>query len=256
MSSVNIYQFFSLLLYAYGIYWACTKYDRYSKTGKWVLATFGVLIFNMALLQSIFFITGNIKASPESANTVLFILRLSDITQWIPYGLMLIAIFGNRASGEAQQNHSNLHYSILFGFGVGLYVTGRVLIYNGAAKPYFLGVFNLAAWYTWLRAAYWGRLSQSRETVSSPQGMEDLRREAGAGDDQCPYCRKSFATPSGGIVMGDFESMMDRINRKRTFCSTCNKFMCLGCAFAASKKRGLDFNCCPECGAPVPDDYV
>ncbi len=71
----------------------------------------------------------------------------------------------------------------------------------------------------------------------------------------CSACSKVTKLSSGlSIGMGpDIAAMLDA---RPTWCSACQKRFCLGCAYDASKARKLDYNCCPDCGKEVPDDWV
>ena len=68
----------------------------------------------------------------------------------------------------------------------------------------------------------------------------------------CSFCNVEFST-ADGMLMGSGEDVARIVNRRRTYCSRCRRALCQGCAFEASKERGLPFNCCPSCGDPVPD---
>ena len=72
----------------------------------------------------------------------------------------------------------------------------------------------------------------------------------------CSVCDSSFVSSDDGFLIGSGEVVAEQINRRPTFCEACQKGYCLGCAFDASKSRGLNYHCCPGCGAAVPDDWV
>lgn len=101
----------------------------------------------------------------------------------------------------------------------------------------------------------WKRFFSSKSSKESGSAASGTSRNQSSDPSRCAACGKTFVKSAGGLVFGDAEAMVERIKSRPTYCSACAKHFCLGCAFTASKQKGLNFSCCPDCGSEVPDDY-
>ena len=141
----------------------------------------------------------------------------------------------------------------------GLTDTGRpmtwvefALLLLAVAAAYFMLAPIAKAFDTW---------NERRTVRKHRQAFEEQTRAEEAAEvtdislDHCSTCDTLFNFPSQSIGIGPAEAVVERINRRPTYCYSCRKRYCLGCAFEASEKRGLDFNCCPDCGKQTPDDW-